>query len=619
MHGAKQLSRRLLLRERIASAEVFFSIALSEAHAVAIKLEMLERKNFACGLCAATLRTFWNNQARKHKCAWDIRKPVATAPSRDERLARRLGTALADMPISQAGFMAGQLYTTLLPDDTRKRLGAYYTPPALVARLLELVSQSGFDWKKGRILDPACGGAAFLASIAPKLAEHSAGTTPLEILEDIECRLNGIEIDVFAAWMSLVLLDVSLLRLTVAAKRPLKPVVIAQDAFEIDAGTLGQFDLVIGNPPYGKVSLSVEQRHRFQASLYGHANLYGLFTELAVRLTGPRGLIAYVTPTSFLGGEYFKNLRTFLASNAPVQMIDFVSDRDGVFNGVLQETMLAVFGKQKSNKPRPVLISEVNPDSSMGSLIIKPAGTAIIPANHGSPWIIPRSQSQAALVQNTSRMPTRLKDYGYSISTGQLVWNRHKALLRPRCETACYPIIWAEAISAGKFQFQATRKTHLPYIKWQDDESCLINQEPCVLVQRTTSKEQRRRLVAAVIPNAFVLQHPGFVVENHLNMIYPNRANPPVGLAATAVLLNSTVVDQVFRCISGSVAVSAYELNSLPVPDLNQIRQLEDLVLSEASQDEIESLIQRFYTTQNERRKKTSRRHSRRNHRKMAA
>ena len=47
--------------------------------------------------------------------------------------------------------------------------------------------------------------------------------------------------------------------------------------------------------------------------------------------------------------------------------------------------------------------------------------------------------------------------------------------------------------------------------------------------------------------------------------------------AALAVLLNSNVVDQVFRCINGSVAVSAYELAALPVPapeDMNKIERL---------------------------------------------
>ena len=41
-------------------------------------------------------------------------------------------------------------------------------------------------------------------------------------------------------------------------------------------------------------------RRRYRRSLYGHANQYGVFTDLALRWTVPGGVIAYVTPTSFL-------------------------------------------------------------------------------------------------------------------------------------------------------------------------------------------------------------------------------------------------------------------------------------------------------------------------------
>lgn len=45
----------------------------------------------------------------------------------------------------------------------------------------------------------------------------------------------------------------------------------------------GDFDLVIGYPPYGRIALSAALRPRFRRSLYGHANLYGIFTDLASR------------------------------------------------------------------------------------------------------------------------------------------------------------------------------------------------------------------------------------------------------------------------------------------------------------------------------------------------
>lgn len=592
----KKASRESQLKDAVATAEAFFSLGLSEAQAIASGLADAERSNFSQRLCTAVLDHVWRRR-RIGKVDWDVRRPITVPASKFPGLVQRLGDAFLALPPAESGFLVGQLYTALLPDTLRKALGAFYTPPVLVKRLLELIGLEGFDWRKGRIIDPACGGAAFLASVTPQLVKHSSRKQPEAVLEDIEARLFGIEVDPFAAWMSMVLLDLALLDLTAAAKRPLKNLVASRDALENHVDELGSFDLVIGNPPYGKVTLSATQRHRFKESLFGHANLYGLFTELAIKVSKPGGIIAYVTPTSFLGGEYFKNLRRLLASQAPLQRLDFVSDREGVFDGVLQETMLAVF-KRRPGGSEKLQVNLLEPTDGAEPLLVRPIGGVSLSARgEGSgPWLLPRSPGQWSLIQRLNSMSHRLGDYGYDVATGQLVWNRHKDQLRRTYEEGCLPIIWAEAVNAdGKFHFQAARRSHLPYLKIKSGQDFLINQEPCILVQRTTAKEQKRRVIAAVIPNSFVLEYPGFVVENHLNMVYPVSSKPRLALRTLAALLNSMALDQAFRCINGSVAVSAYELNSLPLPSPEQLRLLQEQVLSGAPNYEIEDLIARFY------------------------
>ena len=92
---------------------------------------------------------------------WELRRCPSPPLEKRSGLVERLGDAFLVLPPSQSGFLLGQLYTALLPAALRKSLGAYYTPPALVNRLLDLVTSCGFDWSNGRIIDPACGGAAF--------------------------------------------------------------------------------------------------------------------------------------------------------------------------------------------------------------------------------------------------------------------------------------------------------------------------------------------------------------------------------------------------------------------------------------------------------------------------
>ena len=85
------------------------------------------------------------------------------------------------------------------------------------------------------------------------------------------------------------------------------------------------------------------------------------------------------------------------------------------------------------------------------------------------------------------------------------------------------------------------------------------------------------------------------VVENHLNMIRPLNGGTRLSPAALAVLLNSDVVDQVFRCINGSVAVSAYELEALPLPPPKDMEEVERLVKEKANRETLERAVERLY------------------------
>ncbi|MDD9961577.1 MAG: N-6 DNA methylase [Gammaproteobacteria bacterium] len=492
----------------------------------------------------------------------------------------------------EAGYLTGVLYTTMMPRKARAKLGAYYTPPALCERLLDMATDAGVDWASARVLDPACGGGAFLAPVARRMVASCKGRDARAVLRDVERRLVGFEVDPFAAWMSQVVLDVALSDLCREAGAQLGPVVRVCDSLEqVPAGE--GFDLVVGNPPYGRVTLSPPLRRKFKRSLFGHANLYGVFTDLALRFTRAGGVIAYVTPTSFLAGEYFKALRGLLGREAPPASIGFVGKRKGVFADVLQETLLATYqrGGDSSAGTAHFISSGDN-----GSIEVGAAGSFSLPESPDQPWLMPRTEAQGALLSRVGASPYRLADYGYKVSTGPLVWNRHKTSLQEQPGDGRYPLVWAESVrSDGRFEFRAAKRNHKPYFQPTPNERWVVTDFPCVLLQRTTAREQCRRLIAAELPSSFLEEHGAVVVENHLNMVKPLNGTPKVSSAALAALLNSDVVDQVFRCINGSVAVSAYELEALPLPPPNAMEEIEPLVARGAGRETLEGSLCHAY------------------------
>ena len=365
------------------------------------------------------------------------------------------------MPITEAVYFLTGLYTTLLASRERGALGAFYTPPALASRLLDMAEEQGIDWTRARVLDPASGGGAFLLPAAERMIAALPAAEPVFVLRQIGARLVGLELDPYAAGFGQNEIELLLADVPAVAGRSAPIVVRVADTLQ-EAPT-ARFDLVIGNPPYERVTLTPSQRQRFARGLYGHANLYGVFTDIAVRWTKKGGTIAHLTPTSFLSGHYYSALRELMAKEAPPAAIDFVHARRGVFEDVLQETLLAAY--RRGAKPGRAQVHYVEVTNEREARLIR-NGTIGLPSRASQPWLAPREPRHSALIAKAEAMPARLADWGYSVSTGPLVWNRYKDQMRQHPARGVHPLIWAEAVSAdGRFAFRAEKRNHAPYFK----------------------------------------------------------------------------------------------------------------------------------------------------------
>lgn len=511
--------------------------------------------------------------------------------------ARTYGQDLAVLPVAVAADRIGALHAGLMPGEERARHGVYYTPPALAERLVELADQGGVDWTTARVMDPAAGCGAFLVPLALRMAAAARNVEPALAVRSIATRLRGLELDPVAAWISGVMVEAALLPLLRGTGQRLSP---CRPADALTVTEVADADLVIGNPPYGRLTLAPDIRARFARSLYGHANLYGLFMDLAVRFTAPGGLIAFLTPSSFLAGDYFKHLRRTLTDLAPPLSLDFVDERKGVFDNVLQETVLATYRRTGGRKRRPAraLVNMIRAGGD-GGLIVVPSGSFTLPAEPTAPWILPRHASETGLATRLRSLDSRLADWGYRVATGPLVWNRHKPQISDRAGKGAVPLVWAECVTSdGRFTYRCEKANHKPWFHPAGrGDDWLLTRRPCVLLQRTTAKEQARRLIAAEMPEGFLARHPrGVTVENHLNMLLPLSDQPPaISPAVLAAFLNSRAADRAFRCISGSVAVSAYELEALPLPHPAALTELASLVAAGASRERLDQAADRLY------------------------
>ena len=459
----------------------------------------------------------------------------------------------------------------------------FFTPASLTEGLLNDLSQQGVDFGSQSFMDPACGGAAFLTPIALRMRAtlSSKGAGPLKVLKHIERHLHGCDLD-----NTLCKLSKHFLCMALHSEIQKTGYVPSFNVYKANSLThlvarLGTVDVVVCNPPYRKMR-AVELdllRDTYADVIAAQPNLYCLFIALCVRLLRVGGRAALVTPTSFLSGQYFGRLRRFLVRNTDVEHIGMVSDRQGVFIDVEQETALTVL-RRRTEEDRTQVRANVSVVSGAGQYTS--VGECMLPSA-GTVWPIPRSVDDVALLNKASLSRFRLSDYGYRVRIGAYVWNRDK---RPKFESlqdarrvkahTAMPLMWSRDIVSGgivRLEDTSAYDGEHRFVDLGDKEHSSVVASPCVVMQRVTSNDQPRRLVAAAVSPGVFETYGGFVGENHIVIIEAVCDKPTLPPTKLAKLLSAHAVDRYFRCISGSTNVSAFELNQLALPAPQALRE----------------------------------------------
>jgi len=208
---------------------------------------------FARSMITAILQNYWDQNLgeKSNTRSWNLPPHLQDSDlwkltKSDLKLSGRIGTKASEMSPDEAGYFIGCLYTIMIPKDTRSSFGIYYTPPALVNRLLDMAESAGADWGNHFVLDPACGGGAFLAPVATRIIKALGDLPSEEILNHISTHLRGFEIDPFAAWMSQVFLEIAMLDICIESSRRLPVLVDIKDSL-YSRPIHPEFDVIIGN------------------------------------------------------------------------------------------------------------------------------------------------------------------------------------------------------------------------------------------------------------------------------------------------------------------------------------------------------------------------------------
>ncbi len=364
-----------------------------------------------------------------------------------------------------------------------------------------------------------------------------------------------------------------------------------------------QFTHIIANPPYKKINnQSVEKKLLTKLGIET-VNLYSAFIWLAILQLSENGEIAAITPRSFCNGAYFRSFRQALLQEIKFNKIHVFESRKQIFydDHVLQENI--IFHGIKTKK----YIEFIEINSQIGNKLYEEVGIRYIPYNQV--FDTNNSDSFIHIVTNSledflkiqmEKLPCTLEDLGLEISTGPVVDFRLKSELRSSLNQQNVPLIYPESIKLGKVSFPPVKpRKSIAIVNNNETSKWLTQSGWYVLIKRFSSKEEKRRVVAAVCTP---INAPVFGIENHLNYYHAKgkgmNANLARGLAA---FLNSSLFDRYFRQFSGHTQVNATDLRRIRYPCKDALIKLGckvgDLILN---QDKLDTLIHENLPIMNE-------------------
>lgn len=477
-------------------------------------------------------------------------------------------------------------------DDTREMLGQFMTPGTTAEFMAGM-----FRTRRDRvsILDPGAGVGTLTAALVEKLLARdqpprAISATCYEVdsrlFEQLARTLAICRIHCDRAGVSLAF---DIRREDYIASRGR----VAGGFFDAEPET---FDCVIMNPPYRKINSQSATRLQLRTAGIETSNLYSAFMLLAARQLKLQGEFVSISPRSFCNGTYFRMFRRELLRLLDLRRLHVFESRTDTFpdDEVLQENVI-VYGVRQEERTDRMEVSFTDATGIISTSTV-PSDQVVRAGDLERVIHVITHVHGEDVVSRMHRLPATLNSLGIFVSTGRVVDFRVRQHLRPAPAPSTVPLIYPAHFHGGAV-FWPNGNTRKPNAIIANDFTAdlLVPSGFYVLVKRFSTKEERRRVVAAVYdPKRIVAESVGF--DNKVNYFHLGRAGlDELRARGLAHFLNSSVVDQYFRQFSGHTQVNAADLRRLPYPSADQLQSLGKVVTDPGNQKIIDESVNRLF------------------------
>jgi adenine-specific DNA-methyltransferase len=316
----------------------------------------------------------------------------------------------------------------------------------------------------------------------------------------------------------------------------------------------------------------MEIRKKLDTLGIGVSNLYAAFVWLSAKLLQQGGELVAITPRSFCNGPYFRRFRLNLLDMMLLKRIHVFESRKKAFgdDNVLQENII-FHAIRSRRKPKHIIISfSEGIDFSNVSIHHVPYTNVILPSDKDAFIHLLLNDEDYKTIEKAQKFGASLSDLEIEISTGRIVDFRAREYLQYQSDEETVPLVYPCHFENGFVNWPAKKgKKPNAIMSSEQTRDLMVESGYYVLTKRFSSKEEKRRVVAAIYdPHRIKASLIGF--ENHLNYFHEGGKGLPPDLArGLALYLNSSVFDKYFRLFSGHTQVNATDLRKMRYPSRN--------------------------------------------------
>jgi len=353
------------------------------------------------------------------------------------------------------------------------------------------------------------------------------------------------------------------------------------------------FDVVIGNPPYGlfnkkqnqKIALKIDDqiidllKERYPEATAGIINAAKVFYLLALQLSKTAGFQTMIVPLGILTDTTSSSLRKYIFDHHSIIKVESFPERDSVTNRVFEDakisTAILISNKNLSSANFELGISnskkiEISNRLSLNSkdlIELNPELVQIPLIDKEKFSLLLKIYRNKAAIKLKRISPCLTGEVDMTFGKPALTVERHyKKLIKGVQIDRYVEKNENKDISQGIIEYLNLNE----FFKSYKGKKLHDAFEKRIVLQGLTGINEKIRLKSTIV-------HPECYLANSCNYLLDNNL---VSLEYILSLLNSSLLNFIFKCKSTSSNVNGYEVDDLPIIiDEKTVPKLENIVL----------------------------------------